>query len=393
MGRGRRHAWLRRGLALALAVAPVFAAAAPGGAVTDGQIAAAQEQLDAARQTAHDAAVAYLRSEHELARVEERLAALERQLPRMRARVVEAHEDFDNNAVALYAGAGNGADVASGLFGASGAMDVGRATALASSSTEHARQSLDRLRAAQRALVQREHAVQDQRARQQTAVGEMKKQTIALQKAMRAAGKILRRLQAEKSVQDYLIAVAKQEAARKAAEAAAAAAKKPPPPAERDRSGIVDPDKAATVPVEDLICPVQAPVTFVNDWGQPRSGWRVHLGTDVFAARGSRNVAIADGVIVRHPNKLGGNAIWLEARDGHKYYSAHLESYAGHFNAKGRRRVKQGDLIGYSGNTGNAAGGPVHTHFEIHPGGGAAINPYPALREMCASQLGLDDAP
>ncbi len=147
------------------------------------------------------------------------------------------------------------------------------------------------------------------------------------------------------------------------------------------------------MPVEYLICPVQAPVTFVNDWGQPRSGWRVHLGTDVFAARGSRNVAIANGVITRKPNRLGGNALWLETPDGHKYYYAHLESYAGYFNPNNRRRVKQGDLIGYSGNTGNAAGGPVHTHFEVHPGGGAAMNPYPLLREMCAPQLGLDGTP
>jgi murein DD-endopeptidase MepM/ murein hydrolase activator NlpD len=381
---------LRRGLALVLAVAPVFAAASPSGAVTDGEIAVAQKKLDAARESAHDAAVAYLRSEHELAYVEARLDHLERQLPKMRARVERAHDDFDNNAVALYAGAGDGADVASGIFGASGAMDVGRATALASSSTEHARQSLDELRAAQRALVQREHAVQDQRARQETVVSEMKRQANTLQKAMRNAGKLLRKLQAQKSVQDYLVAVAKQEAARKAAEAAAAANKQPPPPVARDRSGVADPDKAATVPVEDLLCPVQAPVTFVNDWGQPRSGWRVHLGTDVFAARGSRNVAVANGVLVRHPNKLGGNALWLEARDGHKYYYAHLEAYAGHFNANNRRRVKRGDLVGFSGNTGNAAGGPVHTHFEIHPGGGPAVNPYPALREMCASQLGLD---
>jgi murein DD-endopeptidase MepM/ murein hydrolase activator NlpD len=371
----------------------VFAAAVPSGAVTDGEIATAQKKLDAARSAAHDAAVAYLRSEHELAHIEDRLASLERQLPKMRARVRQARVDFDNNAVALYAGAGSGPEVASGLFGASGAMDVGRATALASSSTEHAQRSLERLRDAQRALVQREHEVRDQRARQQAVVDDMKKQTTTLQRAMRDAGKLLRKLQAQKSVQDYLAAVAKQEAARKAAEAAAAAAKQPPPPVERDRSGVADPDKAATVPVEDLLCPVQAPVTFVNDWGQPRSGWRVHLGTDVFAARGSRNVAVANGVIVRHPNKLGGNAIWLEAGDGHKYYYAHLEAYAGHFNANNRRRVKRGDLIGYSGNTGNAAGGPVHTHFEIHPGGGAAVNPYPALREMCASQLGLDDTP
>jgi murein DD-endopeptidase MepM/ murein hydrolase activator NlpD len=212
--------------------------------------------------------------------------------------------------------------------------------------------------------------------------------------AMRDAGKVLRKLQAEQSVQDYLAAIARQDAARQAAEAAAAAAKAPPPPpAASSRSAPADPNAAARVPVEDLVCPVRAPVTFINDWGQPRSGWRVHEGTDVFAARGSRNVAVADGVAIIRLNKLGGNAIRLEADDGHAYYYAHFDHFAGKFDRNGKRRVKQGDLIGYSGNTGNAAGGPVHTHFEIHPDGKGAVNPYPALREMCAEQLGLKDKP
>jgi murein DD-endopeptidase MepM/ murein hydrolase activator NlpD len=39
--------------------------------------------------------------------------------------------------------------------------------------------------------------------------------------------------------------------------------------------------------------------------------------------------------------------------------------------------VKAGDVIAYSGDTGNSTG--PHLHFEVHPNGGAAIDPLPWL--------------
>lgn len=124
-------------------------------------------------------------------------------------------------------------------------------------------------------------------------------------------------------------------------------------------------------------CPVTGPVTFVNDWGFPRSGGRSHEGNDLFAPRGRPVVATVSGLAVPAIGGLGGNQVRLYGDDGVGYFYTHLDRF-GHSG-----RVSAGTVVGYVGATGNAAGGPPHLHFELHPGGGAAVNPYPRLREAC----------
>ena len=94
----------------------------------------------------------------------------------------------------------------------------------------------------------------------------------------------------------------------------------------------------------------------------------------MLAPRGIPIYAVVSGVVNFKQNRLGGNAVSLVGDNGNRYYYAHLSRYEGQ-----NRRVNQGDVIGYNGDTGNATGVP-HLHFEIHPGGGLAVNPTPSVR-------------
>ena len=130
-------------------------------------------------------------------------------------------------------------------------------------------------------------------------------------------------------------------------------------------------------------CPLDRHLThFIDSWGFPRSGGRRHQGTDIMGPMGAPVYAFTNGVISRHSNsRLGGISLYLRGDDGSTYFYTHLQGYAA-AGAVGTR-VQAGEHIAYNGNTGNARGGPPHIHFERHPGGGSAVNPYPDLAAAC----------
>lgn len=138
-----------------------------------------------------------------------------------------------------------------------------------------------------------------------------------------------------------------------------------------------------TVPVAGgMACPVDGFSTFTDTWGAPRSGGRSHQGVDMLAARGTPTVAIEAGTIRRMGNGgLGGITIWLTGSTGDEYYYAHLDDWAPGLSVG--QSVAAGELIGYVGSTGNASYAVPHLHFEFHPGGGSAINPYPLVKGIC----------
>ncbi len=123
------------------------------------------------------------------------------------------------------------------------------------------------------------------------------------------------------------------------------------------------------------VCPVPGG-SFMNDWGFPREGNRYHAGTDIFAPRGTPVHAPVSGFVDIATGSIGGHQFRLTASDGSRWYGSHLDRFAK------TGSVAAGDVIGYVGSTGNAAGGPTHLHFEVHPRTNAA-NPYPGLLASC----------
>ncbi len=131
-----------------------------------------------------------------------------------------------------------------------------------------------------------------------------------------------------------------------------------------------------------FVFPVGAPFNFASTFGAPRmTGTKyehTHQGNDIFATSGTPLYATSRGVIAKKAVAvLGGNKLWLVGADGTQYYYAHLSSYGE--GIEDGSIVEAGQVLGYVGDTGNAKGTPPHLHFEIHPGGGPAIDPFPIL--------------
>lgn len=129
-------------------------------------------------------------------------------------------------------------------------------------------------------------------------------------------------------------------------------------------------------------CPLGRPYHFRDTWGAPRSGGRRHKGVDMFAPMSTPVYAMTGGVIARHStSRLGGLGLYLRGVDGNLYYYAHLRRIVNGYGPG--RRVEAGELIAYNGDSGNARGGAPHVHFEVHPGGGRPVNPYPFTAAAC----------
>jgi murein DD-endopeptidase MepM/ murein hydrolase activator NlpD len=129
-----------------------------------------------------------------------------------------------------------------------------------------------------------------------------------------------------------------------------------------------------------FVFPVYGKHDYTDTYGAPRADTGFHAGNDIFAAAGTPVVAVCDGSLNRVGTlPISGNRLWVKcARTGDSFFYAHLSSFA--TDTRSGLRVKAGQVVGFVGSTGDAEQTPPHLHFEVHPGNGKAVDPYPFLR-------------
>lgn len=140
-------------------------------------------------------------------------------------------------------------------------------------------------------------------------------------------------------------------------------------------------DGPLTMPIQGL-----NPGTLSDTFNDMRDGHR-HEALDIPAPQGTSVHAVVDGTVAKLFNSKQGGITVYEFDDSgtYCYYYAHLDHYAP--GLKEGMALHRGDVIGFVGNTGDAAGGPPHLHFAVFKLGpdkkwwqGEAIDPLPLLK-------------
>jgi murein DD-endopeptidase MepM/ murein hydrolase activator NlpD len=413
-------------LLLALASAVSVAAVAPTDATaqtSDDAARQAAREIQAARERANAAAAAYFQAQSDLEVLEDDAIGMQRRADALEQRVDKLRRDVQSLAVARFAT--SGAEGIPLLTGMQAPKDQVQAEVLVDVVTNVGNSSIDEFEAAQEEL----DAQREELAAQQTAIADQQELFIQLQQDAEAEVERLRDIEEQRLTDEAVLeALAEQQAANLAAlveielrnaeaaaraqpnpgiaaaqeaaaatEAAAADPNATPDGADADAApdaprpsgasggtsgGRTGTGGAGSVPIgvvngatyiDGIVCPMNGSA-YGDSWGAPRSGGRSHEGVDMLAPMGTPIYAVVSGTVNFRQNRLGGNAASLSGDNGNRYYYAHFSGYEGV-----SRRVTQGEVIGYNGDTGNATGTP-HLHFEIHPGGGLAVNPTPSVR-------------
>jgi murein DD-endopeptidase MepM/ murein hydrolase activator NlpD len=314
------------------------------------------------KRQANQAAARYSRARAVYERLNNEIARLERKVGELRSQMRPLREAVTKRAVAVYMGP-RGFEALANLSRQSDPVQSARGVRIVSQASARDLAAIEALAASAAELRDRQEALDVRKEQQQAALDRLEgeRRDVELKLAIMA--------RQGQELQARLLRERPQRASRSQRAAPA------PAPAPVAAPG-VDP---ASIPVAtNFICPIAGPVAYSDSWGDARGGGRRHKGTDLMNPHGTPNVAVVSGSIERHNSGAGGLSIYLRGDDGHTYFYAHLSEVVGP-----DRRVAQGEVIARTGNSGNARGGSPHTHFEIHPNGGPAVNPYPTIAAHC----------
>ena len=146
-----------------------------------------------------------------------------------------------------------------------------------------------------------------------------------------------------------------------------------------------------TSAVPRLVFPLVAKTDLWDNYGDPRGNGR-HAGIDMENPWRAPVVAVEDGRIKYWESGLGGCMLYHYGASGTTYMYIHLNNdLTPHNDNKGGcakdiafavpdgAKVTAGQQIAWNGDSGDASGNP-HLHFEVHPSGGADVNPYRHLK-------------
>jgi Peptidase family M23 len=148
-------------------------------------------------------------------------------------------------------------------------------------------------------------------------------------------------------------------------------------------------------PPATIIFPVLGPTTYTDDFGEARAGGP-HQGIDMIAPKRALALAAEPGRVEFWTRSASaGCMLYLHGASGTTYNYIHLNNdltkrndnrgkcVAGTAYAKGLKngaKVSAGQVVGYVGDSGDANGIHPHLHFELHPDGGRAVDPYQWLQ-------------
>lgn len=343
------------------------------------RIASDQKTIAGYQRRVDDLTTQIDRKQSEIARTQASIANLQQQVRQDLRQVRRTQGTLDQRAWLAYE-SGPGSDIEF-ILGSTSLADLTDRVEIVNSAARSDETIIARLQTQKSALQAKQNSLYALEQRQQADRDRLQKQEKQVEDDLAAEQQVLSEVEADKASAEKLVKkLKKKRAAELAALRAAEAAPSHGGPAIK---GVFQ------------VCPVDQPRSYSDDLGAPRysGGFHLHAGNDVLAPRGTPVRAPFDGTATISSNGLGGLSVTVTGSIGF-VYNAHLNS----FGTLGK--VSAGTVIGYVGDSGDAAGGATHDHFEFHPSDpnqwgplhaspygvsmvGSAVDPYPFLNAVC----------